>query len=181
MGPRLIRALSIAAALAVGVGAGYAVSNDATKEAPALVIPAGAGTIYTPDQEWKLLGNQSGGRLSVMEVTNSPVREFRDAHVHTREEEGWFVIDGELEFEIGRQRASAGPGTMIWAPRDVPHRYRVARGPAHYLVLFSPAGIEGLFKDVAEIRNLKPGTPEHSAELERRREKYGARAAQIPQ
>ena len=162
----------------------FSLPSYAQSGAPAdgqlLVVPPGAGQKTGDGNEWKIMGGQSGGRLAIMEIKYTATRDFREPHVHTREEEGWYVIEGELEFEVGDRTANAGPGTLVWAPRNIPHRYRVTKAPARYLLIFSPAGMEGLFKEVEEIRKLGAGTPEHREELERRRAKYGVRAGKLP-
>jgi quercetin dioxygenase-like cupin family protein len=167
-------------------GSVVAVSIVAGAQSPAasperlLVVPADSGPKTASGNEWKILGDQSGGRLAIMEIKVPTADKFREPHIHTREEEGWYVIEGELAFQAGNESASAGPGTLVWAPRNVAHRYHVAKAPARYLLIFSPAGMEGLFKDVDEIRHLGVGTPEYAKELERRRAKYGVRAGQLP-
>ena len=154
--------------------------SDASAGGQLLVVPPGAGQKTGDGNEWKIMGGQSGGRLAIMEVKAAAAGDFRDIHVHTREEEGWYVIEGELEFEVGDRTATAGPGTLVWAPRNIPHHYRVAKTPARYLLIFSPAGMEGLFKEVEEVRKLGTGTPEYREERERRRAKYGVRAGKLP-
>jgi mannose-6-phosphate isomerase-like protein (cupin superfamily) len=145
-----------------------------------LVVRPGEGPKTMSGNEWKITGDQSGGRLAIMEINATAAGDFRDPHIHTREEEGWYVIEGELQFHVGEQAATAGPGTLVWAPRNVPHRYRVSKAPARYLLILSPAGMEGLFKEADEIRSLGVGTLEHKRELEKRRAKYGVRAGELP-
>jgi hypothetical protein len=79
-----------------------------------------------------------------------------------------------LKLEITKLQSA--PGTFVYAPRDVPHRYRVTRAPARYLLLFSPSGIEPLFAEVAELlRKYEQGSDQYRAELEKLQVKYGAR------
>jgi uncharacterized cupin superfamily protein len=44
-------------------------------------------------------------------------------HVHEREDETWFVLEGEYTFEVGGQTFRAGPGDYVFGPRNVPHSY----------------------------------------------------------
>jgi mannose-6-phosphate isomerase-like protein (cupin superfamily) len=98
--------------------------------------------------------------------------------VHTREDESWYVIEGELEFQVGDQDAVAGPGTLVYAPRDMPHRYRVSKAPARWLMFFTPGGMEPMFGEVAELqKKFDRDSPEYRVELEKLQAKYGAHTA----
>src|SRR5262245_59739852 len=106
----------------------YAVSAtepDATESF--LVVPPHSGVEIWPG-EWKLRGTESNAGYSVVEirVTTLPAGS-RGAHVHTREDEAWYVIEGELSFKVGTRAASAGPGTFVFARRNVPHTYKVTK------------------------------------------------------
>jgi hypothetical protein len=49
---------------------------------------------------------------------------------------------------VGDEQHTAGPGTLVHAPRNLPHGYRVTKVPARWLIIFKPAGIEPLFDEV---------------------------------
>jgi hypothetical protein len=67
-------------------------------------------------------------------------------HVHTREDEAFYLLDGELAVTCGDRTFSALPGSFVFLPRGMPHTFRVRGGqPARFLALFAPGGIEGLF------------------------------------
>ena len=72
-------------------------------------------------------------------------------HVQTREEEGFYVIEGALTFWADGNEVEAGPGTFIHMPRDVPHRFENRSDqPAKMLFWFAPAGLEGMFVEMDE-------------------------------
>ena len=161
----------------VGVLCRANAQSEPVKPGQFVVVPQGAGLAAYPG-EWKFTKEQNGGAFSLVEIHLATARdEWRGPpHVHTREDEAWYVIEGELAFEVGDYKANAGPGTFVYAPRDIPHRYRVTKAPARYLLVFSPSGIEPLFAEVAELlKKYKEGTPEYRAELEKLQAKYGAR------
>ncbi len=63
-------------------------------------------------------------------------------HVHHREDEGFYIIEGELTFQIGEETIKASPGSFVFGPKDVPHTYTVDSGPAKLLFILSPPGFE---------------------------------------
>lgn len=89
----------------------------------------------------KATGRQTGGRYALVEVLE-PEGVDGPLHVHHREDEGFWILEGELTFQIGETLLKAGPGSFVFGPRDVPHTYRVDRGPARILFILSPAGFE---------------------------------------
>jgi mannose-6-phosphate isomerase-like protein (cupin superfamily) len=66
-------------------------------------------------------------------------------HVHHREDEGMLMLDGEIRFRQGTQEFVAGPGTLVWAPRGVPHAFTVQSPSARALVIVTPGGFEEMF------------------------------------
>ena len=137
-----------------------------------VVVPLNEGLDLFPGK-WKITKEGTHGAFSLVEVNDNKTREIQP-HRHTREDEAWYVIEGELSFEVGEEKATAGPGTFIYAPREVPHSFKVTKIPARYLILFSPAGIELLFAEVAELRKkLGEGTPEFEQQRNEVRAKYG--------
>jgi quercetin dioxygenase-like cupin family protein len=107
----------------------------------------------------KVTGEQSGGLYSLAEVFVTP-EGLVPLHVHRREDEAFYVLDGELTIQIGDATHEAGPGTFVFGPRNVPHRYAVKSPTARLLMVFSPAGFEGFIRATSEPANsLKPPTP----------------------
>ena len=71
-------------------------------------------------------------------------------HVHRDADEAFYVLDGEVDIEVGGEVVGAGPGTFAFAPRGVPHTYRVRSATARMLVLGSPGGLDRFFTAVGE-------------------------------
>ena len=91
----------------------------------------------------------SGGRVAVLEHVaargaGSPL------HVHRREDEWFYVIDGELTFWVDGQVIEAPAGTFVYGPRDIPHTFTVSSEQAHFLLVVEPAGLEGMLRDLGE-------------------------------
>ncbi|HEX6144968.1 MAG TPA: cupin domain-containing protein [Geminicoccaceae bacterium] len=69
-------------------------------------------------------------------------------HAHSREEEGFYVLDGEMTFEADGETVIAGPGTFLNLPKGSRHRFENRSGrPARMLILCAPAGIEDMFRE----------------------------------
>lgn len=67
-------------------------------------------------------------------------------HVHSREEEGFYILEGEITFQVGTQQMVAGPGTFANMPVGVPHSFKnESRQPAKMLITIAPAGLEQMF------------------------------------
>ena len=98
----------------------------------------------------KVTGEQSGGLFSLIEMLR-PANAVVPPHVHHREDELFYLIDGELDVRVGERTVHGKPGTTILAPRDVPHQVRVGPHQAvHYLVLYAPAGFEGFIRETSK-------------------------------
>ncbi len=117
----------------------------------------------------KATGKETGGLYTLVEVLD-PEGEA-PLHVHHREDEGFWVLEGEVTFEVGEEKIKASAGSFVFGPRDVPHRYTVDSGPARMLYLLSPAGFEEFIyasSEPAKERTLppQPEGPPSEAEIE---------------
>lgn len=99
-------------------------------------------------------------------------------HVHHREDEAFWVLEGDLTMRCGDQTFRVGPGAFVFLPRDVPHTFVVeGEAPARMLTLLTPGGGEGVFIDggrPAEHEGLPPAAPPDIPALKRVSERYGA-------
>lgn len=122
-------------------------------------VPAGQGPcIRYGGQEMnvKVSAAQSNGELTVIEDVVPP-NSGPPLHVHEKENESYYVLDGEFEFVCGQDHVSGGPGTFVFAPRGLPHRYKnIGTTPGRILFAFTPAGVEEFFSEVAAQPELNP-------------------------
>ena len=89
-----------------------------------------------------LSGKDTGGAYCLLEVGLAPGMAV-PRHTHTREDEVYFVIAGELEAAVGEEIFVLQPGDTLLAPRDVPHQLRNSgTSENHFLLVFSPSGFE---------------------------------------
>jgi quercetin dioxygenase-like cupin family protein len=119
----------------------------------------------------KVTGDQTRGGLTIVEVT-MPAGRMAPPHVHHREEETFWVLEGSLTFHVGDETIDAGPGDVVVGPRDVPHRFVAGPEGARLLFLLTPAGLEGLIREQsvpATARTLPPeGGPPPDLDLARK-------------
>jgi quercetin dioxygenase-like cupin family protein len=110
----------------------------------------------------KIDSEQTDGRYAVIEDV-SPVGGGPPLHVHRHEDEVFYVLEGEVEFQLGDQRIRAKAGSTAFLPRDIPHTFRnVGRIPSKVLVVIIPARFVGFFD---EVHALTKPTPEQAMEL----------------
>ena len=97
-------------------------------------------------------------------------------HVHHHEDEGMLVLDGEIRFRQGTEEFVAGPGTLVWGPREVPHAFTVQSSSARVLVIVTPGGLEQMFVDGGVPVSESPESPTQHYDPDAARalaEKYG--------
>jgi quercetin dioxygenase-like cupin family protein len=119
----------------------------------------------------KATAEQTGGRYTLVEI-QAPDGYRSVLHVHHQEDKGFWILEGELTFYVGEQTIKAHPGSFLFGPKDVPHAFTVDSGPARLLFVFTPAGFEGLIREMGEpARSLtippQPGEPPDEAEMGR--------------
>ena len=91
-------------------------------------------------------------------------------HVHERLEETWFVLSGELDFRVGDQTFTAGPGATVFVPPHVPHAFaNRSETDATFLLTLSPPGHDRYFDELADILAVDgPPDPDAIAQLRKR-------------
>jgi quercetin dioxygenase-like cupin family protein len=99
-------------------------------------------------------------------------------HIHRREDESFWVLEGELTMRCGADTFRARRGSYVFLPRDLPHTFVVeGNAPARLLALFTPGGAEGLFVEAgrpADGDGPPPAAPLDLEFLKQVAEKYGA-------
>jgi mannose-6-phosphate isomerase-like protein (cupin superfamily) len=108
----------------------------------------------------------TGGAFTVFEESE-PVD--TPLHVHENEDELFYVLEGQHAFQVGDQEFRTGPGGVVFAPRGVPHsQRRMVPRKGRVLVLTSPAGFEGFFRELAEADRAGRLGPEAYASTSQR-------------
>ena len=114
--------------------------------APLAVPPGGGRHLWHLDDLMtvKALAADTGGRLALWEQ-QLPHRSSPPLHVHSREDEAWYVLDGALTVQVAERTFAAEAGSFLWAPRGLPHTFRVDSPTARLLGIAVPAGFEQFF------------------------------------
>ena len=97
----------------------------------------------------KSSGETTGGRVAVTENRmarggGSPL------HIHHREDEWFYVLEGELTFAVGGEVVVAPAGSFVYGPRDVAHTFMVTSEEAHFLLVVEPAGFEEFIRALGQ-------------------------------
>ena len=91
-------------------------------------------------------------------------------HIHHREDETFYVVEGEVTVSVGDRTITATPGTMVFLPRGIPHTFAIESDQARMLVIVTPAGLEGWFKEFsvpAAAMTLPPADEPAYSEVQR--------------
>jgi len=90
-------------------------------------------------------------------------------HIHRREDEGFYILEGEVVFHVGGERIVAGPGTYLQAPRDIPHAFKnEGTVPAKMLIHVAPAGFDQFIEELGTAVDSfdSPPVPVTQAEVD---------------
>ena len=106
-------------------------------------------------------GEQTDGAFSMTEYLSKPGNE-PPAHVHDREDEFLYVLEGRIDAYIGKEVFSAGQNEGVYFPKFIPHTFRIITPELRMLIWMSPGGLEGYFREMSEPARAL-GFPEHQA------------------
>jgi mannose-6-phosphate isomerase-like protein (cupin superfamily) len=116
-------------------------------------------------------GSASGGGFSLVEHPMPPRALAAPLHRHTREDEYSYVLEGRMGALLGDEVLEAGPGDLVFKPRDQWHTFwNAGDEPARILEIIAPAGFEQFFAELIDMGGVLQATPGALAELN---ERYG--------
>ena len=124
-----------------------------TRRQPAIVTPKRALSIEPFGLEMRVLltTDATGGAISVIMAWHKPGEGPPD-HVHSSQEEMFFIVEGTYELTLDGQTSTVGPGTIVFIPRNVVHRFKnVGDTTARMLDWSLPGGQDRYFKAVSEL------------------------------
>jgi mannose-6-phosphate isomerase-like protein (cupin superfamily) len=146
-----------------------------TTQAPRIIGPEDgkAGLLGSIGVRFMIDGDESGGGFSLVEHPMPPRRLAAPLHRHSREDEYSFVLEGRMGALLGGEVVEAGPGDLVFKPRDQWHTFwNAGDEPARLLEIISPAGFEGYFDELVDLLAEAQGPPD-PAKIMPLAERYG--------
>lgn len=118
--------------------------------------------------EFKAVGEDTGGAYALVETTASPGVPGPPPHIHHREDEAFYVLEGEIELTVEGSVSTVGPGSFVNLSKGSLHTFRNAgEAPARFLAIVAPAGFEKFFFEVGEPATDKSSPPEGPPDVEK--------------
>jgi len=101
-------------------------------------------------------------------------------HIHTREDESFYLLDGEIDYTVDKKVFSAGKGDWVFLPRNIQHSFRVKTDQAEVIIHLSPGGFEDYFREMSEparelVIPLRPQGPPDVKRIVATASKYGVK------
>ena len=157
------------------------------QESPGVVyVPPGGGHswwVYGDHDTIKVTSKDTGGTLGASE-TRIPPHEGPPLHIHSREDEAFYVLDGDIKVVDNDRDFVVGTGSFVFMPRGRVHRFQNARDiHSTILLLFIPGGFEGYFTEVGEPvveGQPAPSGPVNFDKVARIAPKYGLEVIHTP-
>jgi mannose-6-phosphate isomerase-like protein (cupin superfamily) len=114
-------------------------------------------------------GAETGQRFSLVEHPMSPRALAAPLHLHTREDEYSFVLEGRMGALLGDDVVEAGPGDFVFKPRNQWHTFwNAGEEPCRILEIISPAGFERYFEELVALGGSAGADPSDLAQLGQR-------------
>src|SRR2546421_7978957 len=116
-------------------------------------------------------GDETGRGFSLVEHPMGPRALAAPLHRHTREDEYSYVLEGRMGALLGEEVLEAGPGDLVFKPRNQWHTFwNAGDEPCRILEIISPAGFELFFAELVDMGGVTQADPEALARLN---ERYG--------
>ncbi len=149
------------------------------------VAPGEGRTLWVLGElvSYKVTSDQTGGAYSLFEVATKP-GSGAPPHVQHRQDEAFYVLEGDYEFLVEGRTITAGAGSLIYVPKGNLHVYRnVGEGTGRMLVSQTPGGLhERFFEEVGEeaLDRRELQVPERPESLARTREIAAGYGIEMP-
>ncbi|TML26592.1 MAG: cupin domain-containing protein [Actinobacteria bacterium] len=146
---------------------------ELTAIGPRIVTPSDGleGFLGSIGVRFMIDGAETGERFSLVEHPMSPRALAAPLHLHTREDEYSFVLQGRMGALLGDDVVEGGPGDLVFKPRHQWHTFwNAGDEPCRILEIIAPAGFERFFQELSDLGGAINADPEAFAQL---RERYG--------
>ena len=146
---------------------------DTVTTAPRIITPAQGdhGFLGSIGARFLIDGPDTGERFSLVEHPMSPRALAAPLHLHTREDEYSYVLQGRMGALLGDEVVEAGPGDLVFKPRNQWHTFwNAGDEPCRILEIIAPAGFEDFFRELSDAGGAMRMDPQELAALG---ERYG--------
>jgi quercetin dioxygenase-like cupin family protein len=166
---QFLGALGAGAALFLTRNLPVAADTKVAEAARPRFVPAGKANAiwWLPQNRISFLANKAdtGGVFGVW-LDETPPAFGPPRHVHSLEEEGFYLLEGDAVFHSGDQTFEAKPGTYFNLARGIPHAWEVTpKAPGKLLTLVVPGGHEGFFAELGTPIDKEPPPADKRPEI----------------
>ena len=154
-------------------------TTDVPAQSPIALQPAGGEALWFMGflATIKASAGETGGRVAVIHHLG-PQDAGSPLHVHHRENEWFYILDGELTVWVGGQVISAPAGSFVFGPQGTPHTFTVSSPQgASFLLVTEPGGFEAFMRTAAEPAHSPtlppPTSPPDPAQMAALAAEYG--------
>lgn len=119
---------------------------------------------------FKATAEDTGGAYS-LSIDTTPPHGGLPLHMHHREDEAMYILEGEYEIQCGDRTVRVTKGAFVFLPRGVPNRFEnVTDAPASFLYITSPGGFERFMEEMALVASGGPPDVDKIGEVLRKNE-----------
>jgi mannose-6-phosphate isomerase-like protein (cupin superfamily) len=125
-----------------------------------------AGFLGSIGVRFMIDGADASERFSLVEHPMAPRALAAPLHRHNREDEYSYVLTGRMGALLGDEALEAGPGDLVFKPRNQWHTFwNAGDEPCRILEIISPAGFERFFEELSDMGGVTAAAPETLGEL----------------
>jgi len=125
-----------------------------------------AGFLGSIGVRFMIDGDEADGGFSLVEHPMGPRALAAPLHRHTREDEYSYVVTGRMGALLGDEVLEAGPGDLVFKPRNQWHTFwNAGDEPCRILEIIAPAGFERFFAELVELGGVAQADPQVVGEL----------------
>ena len=146
------------------------IKDDKFRQQPVVVLPGSGDQLNIAGSETlhKIKSSATNSAFSVMEFVTPPGKGVA-LHVHEREDELVYLLEGEIEVTLGNQKMKAVPGVMALLPRGIPHGFtNIGNTPSRLLDTILPGQFDNYFVELAALYAAGDPSEEQTDALSRK-------------
>lgn len=91
----------------------------------------------------------TGGRYALLRATERRGLE-PPPHTHTKEDEAFFILEGEVVYTVGHQTFHAKEGDVMFLPKNIQHSFKILSEKLETLIMLTPGGFENYFVEMSQ-------------------------------